>query len=66
MVRSGTSFENHLRRRQFGEERLNLSAPDLTPQYWAFLVIDPMDRKNMLGRVDRYAFKFHWAALSLG
>jgi hypothetical protein len=25
-----------------------------------------MDRKNMFGRVDRNALKFHWAALSLG
>jgi hypothetical protein len=66
MVRASASFENHLRRCQFGEERFDLSPPNLAPQYRALLVIDPVDRKNMLGRVDRNAFKFHWAALSLG
>src|SRR5277367_1200687 len=66
MMRTGASFENHLRWRQFGEERFDLSAPDLATQHRALLLIDPVDRKNMFGRVDRNTFKFHWAALSLG
>jgi hypothetical protein len=57
MVQAGASFKNHLRRSQFDEERFNLIAPDLAPQYRALLRIDPMDRKSMLGRVNRNALK---------
>jgi hypothetical protein len=66
MVRAGASFENHLRWCQFGEERFNLNAPDLAPQYKALLLVDPVDRKNMLGRVNRNTFKVHWTPLSSG
>jgi hypothetical protein len=66
MVRAGAGFENHLRRRQFDKKRLDLSTPDLTTQHRPLLLIDPVDRKNMLRRIDRNALKFHRAALSLG
>ncbi len=59
MMRATTSFQNHLRGVLLGEKGLHLEALQLASQHGTFLLIDPMKRENVLGRVDRDALKFH-------
>ena len=59
MVGSGAGFECHFGWLEFGEERFELRTPDLAPQDWTLLLVDAVDRENMLGGIDRDTFKFH-------
>ena len=66
VMRAGTGFQRHFGRLQLGEERLDLRPPEITTQHRPFHLIDPVDREDMLGRVDRNPLVCHRAALSLG
>src|SRR5215468_12375713 len=39
-------------RRQFGEEFRHLAAPQLAPQHWLFVLVNPMNLKDMFRRVQ--------------
>src|SRR5437660_11769674 len=52
VMRSAARLEADSRRRQFGEEFLDLAAPQLSPQHRRLVLVDAMDLKDMLGRVQ--------------
>jgi hypothetical protein len=59
MVRAAARLQCHKRRRQFGEERLQLSPFDVAAQNDLLVVVHAMQRKNSLGRVEANALKVH-------
>jgi hypothetical protein len=40
VVRAGAGFNNHFGGRQFAEEGLHLSMPDLATRHWVFILVD--------------------------
>jgi len=50
------------RRRQLGEEPLDLAAPQLAPQYRLFVLVDAMHLKDMLGGIQANSHNRHRTA----
>src|SRR6266851_7172728 len=51
-MRGPTRLDADSRRRQLGKEFRHLAAPDLAPQHRRLVLINPMNLKDMLGRVQ--------------
>lgn len=65
MMRAATRLDLHLGWCHSGKKPHQLRPPHLTAQNHPLLDIDPMDRENMLGRINRYALIFLRTVLSL-
>src|SRR3954452_8918284 len=59
VMRAAASFQNHLRGFLLGEKGFHLAAFELASQHGTFLLIDPMKREDVFGRVNRDALEFH-------
>jgi hypothetical protein len=55
-----TGFQGNLGGRYLGKEGFNLRPPKLAAKNDAVVFIYAVQRENMLRRIDRYTFKFHW------
>jgi hypothetical protein len=55
MMGATASLQYHLCCILFAKEGFHLAAPELAPQYRAFLLIDAMKREHVLGRINRDA-----------
>src|SRR5271169_6766639 len=52
VVRGATRLEPDSRRRQLGKEFLYLAASDLPPQHRLLVLVNPMNLKDMFGRIQ--------------
>jgi hypothetical protein len=52
MVRSAARLNADSRRRQLAEELRYLAAPDLPPQHRLLVLVNSMNLKDMLGRIQ--------------
>jgi hypothetical protein len=52
VVRGAARLEPDARRRQLGEDFLDLAAPDLPPQHRLLALVNSMNLKDMLGRIQ--------------
>ena len=59
VVRATAGLQHHLGRFLFGEEALHLGTLEFAPQHRTLLLIDAMEGKHVLGRIDRDALKRH-------
>jgi hypothetical protein len=55
-----TGFQSNLGGRHLGKEGFNLRPSKLAAKNNAVVFIYAVQRQNMLRRIDRYTFKFHW------
>ena len=59
MVRASAGFKHHLGWLLLGKEAFHLAALEFAPRHRALVVIDPMQREPVLGRINRDALKLH-------
>src|SRR5712671_3908840 len=52
VVRGAARLDTDSRRRQLGKEFRHLAAPDLAPQFRLLVLVNPMNLKDMFGRVQ--------------
>jgi hypothetical protein len=65
MMSPSTGFQSDLGRWHLGKEGFNLPPPELTAEDNVVLLVQDVQRENLLRRIDQFAFIFRGIALSL-
>jgi hypothetical protein len=61
-----TGFQSDLDWQHLGKEGLNLPLPELKAEDDAVLLVHALQRENVLRRVNRNTFRFHWDGPFIG